>query len=129
VAFARGLHTEMLTTNQNLINRAQVVLSLNGVIIGVIGAGLTGDVKDLREAFKVFEWCTWVLLSAAGIMLIASIACCAWVMVSTHWRRPASLRKKKKKPTPLKPEYMWFFKDIVDHDSQPERFIERAANF
>jgi hypothetical protein len=110
----------MLATNQNLINRAQLILSLNGVILGLLAAGLTSDVEDLRKALNVFKWWMWVLLSAGGVTLIASIGCCAWAMIATHWRRPKALREKL---TPLDPEHMWFFRDIAKHDSDPTGFI------
>lgn len=124
VQFARGVHTEMLAANQNLINRAQVLLSLSGVVLGVIGAGLTGSVNDLRQVVSMFEWWMWALLSAAGIALIASIGCCASAMISTHWRRVKPLRQK---PTPLDPEHMWFFKDVAGHASNPQCFLARGA--
>jgi hypothetical protein len=53
VALARGVHTEMLEANQSLVNRAQVLLTLDGVVVGVIGAGLKSKPADLGRVVDV----------------------------------------------------------------------------
>jgi hypothetical protein len=125
VEFARGVHSEMWAINQSLVNRAQVVLTLNGVILGVLGAGLTSDPRDLHTVVEIFGWSTWGLLAIAGAALVGSIVCCAQVMASSFWKKPplAGHRREASLRLPLEAEYMWFFRDLAQHASAPDDYV------
>jgi hypothetical protein len=124
VDFARGVHTEMLETNKNLVNRAQVVLTLDGVILDIVGAGARASPSSLRNVADSFGWSTWVLLAVAGVALVASILCCAQATASTFWKK---LFVTATDTPPLEPEHMWFFRDLAKHAAHPETFIARGT--
>ena len=120
VAFARGMHTEMLATNQQLIGRAQILLSLNGVILGILGAGLAGDVEDLRNALHEFKWWMSPGVIVAGLALIASIVCCERAMYSSHNKRDVTPSDDPE------PTFMWFFADVAHYEEKRGDFIRRG---
>ena len=47
--YARGVHRETLDFNRGLYTRAQIVLTLNGVLLGAVGAGLASNPDTVRK--------------------------------------------------------------------------------
>jgi hypothetical protein len=69
--YARGVHTEALDANKALYTRAQIVLTLDGIVLGATGAALAGQADDLRKTLAVFAATTWVALGVAGAAVLA----------------------------------------------------------
>jgi hypothetical protein len=124
--WARAVHAEMLATNSGLNTRAQVALTLDGVLLGAISAGLLANSDDVRAIVHTFNDLASMLAAAGGVALILSILSCVLALFPTHmFGRPS-----KEERAALSAETMWFFPDVASHvkrggQGKPE-FIERS---
>jgi hypothetical protein len=116
---ARGIHAEVLATNRDLYTRAQIVLTLDGIVLGATAAALAGKPDDLRGAVNVFAATTWLAVAVAGVALVASVLSCALALFSRHRRGPPAGAVR------YDPANMWFYARIAELD--PVQFVERTA--
>jgi hypothetical protein len=100
---ARGLHAEVRASNRDLYTRAQIVLTLDGIVLGATAAALAGKPDDLRGAVNVFAATTWLALAVAGAALVASVLSCALALFSRHRREPHA------GASACEPADMWFY--------------------
>jgi hypothetical protein len=116
---ARGIHAEVLASNRDLYTRAQIVLTLDGIVLGATAAALAGKPDDLRGTVNVFAATTWLALAVAGAALVASVLSCALALFSRHRRGPdvGAVR--------YEPLNMWFYARIAALD--PVQFVERTS--
>ena len=116
---ARGIHAEVRASNRDLYTRAQIVLTLDGIVLGATAAALAGKPDDLRGAVNVFAVTTWLALAVAGAALVASVLSCALALFSRHRREPHAGAGA------YEPAHMWFYAQIAGLD--PKQFVERTA--
>lgn len=119
--YARGVHNEIRETNKDLYTRAQIVLTVDGVILAAAGGSLAAQTEDLSKTLVVFGVTTWFELAVAGGALIASILCSVKALYVRHLEGD---------PVPhgeaaYEPSTMWFYRHVAE--LEPARFIERAA--
>jgi hypothetical protein len=116
---ARRIHAEVISANRDLYTRAQIVLTLDGIVLGATAAALAGKPGDLRRTINVFATTTWVALAVAGAALIASVLSCALALFSRHGRDPNAAAVR------YEPKSMWYYARIAALN--PEQFVERMA--
>jgi hypothetical protein len=116
--YARGLHGEIHASNKDLYNRAQIVLTLDGIVLAAGGAALAAKPDDLRRAVDVFAATTWVALGIAGSALIASVLSSALALFSRH------RQGRDSGGAVYEPATMWFYARVAELDRH--RFVEAA---
>jgi hypothetical protein len=118
IEYARGVHAEVRDSNKDLYTRAQIVLTLDGIVLGATGATLAAKPDDLSKTFAVFGATTWVALGVAGAALIASVLSSALALYSRHKQGP------RPGDNAYQPGNMWHYARVADLDRA--RFIEIA---
>ena len=121
--YARGIHTEAHNSNKDLYTRAQVVLTLDGIVVAAAAAGLAGQSDDLKKAVAVFGATTWVFVGVAAFALIASVMCSTMALASLHQQGRVN------DAAAYKPTTMWYYARIAELVREPRdrvRFIEIA---
>ena len=117
--YARGVHSEMRAANHDLYTRAQIVLTIDGVVLAAVGAGLAGQPDDLEATVAVFGATTWAALGLAAAAVLASVLSSALALYARHMQgRPSHATKS------YEPANMWFFRHVAELD--PARYIEVA---
>ena len=106
--YARSLRAATIAANASLYTRAQIVLSLNGIILGAVGAFVITNPTDLRDTIRAFGATTWLALGVAGGALAVSILGAAFVI------RPRGVKYRHR--LACTPENMWFFARIAQLD-------------
>lgn len=104
--YARSLHAATIAANAALYTRAQVVLSLNGILLSILGGVVITNPADLRKTISIFGVTTWLALAVAGAALAASILAAALVI------RPRG-NKYSGQTLECTPINMWFFARIA----------------
>src|SRR5207253_3013680 len=123
--YARGIHAEAHDFNKELYRRAQIVITLDGVIIAAAGAVLSAQPDDLRRTVSVFGSTTWAALALAGAALIASVLSSAMALYSRHMQGAKRNAGAAYMPAnAYVPANMWFYRGVAELD--PGRFIEVA---
>lgn len=117
--YARAVHGEVRDANRELYTRAQIVLTLDGIVVGAVGAALAAQRGDLESKIAVFGITTWAAVSLAAVSLIASVLSSVLALFSRHMQSPPNLR-----PAAYEPGSMWFYARIAELD--PRRFLEVA---
>src|SRR5262249_44162408 len=103
--YARSLHEAANSAYAALYTRAQVVLSVNGIILGAVGAVVLTKPADLRAAIDAFGWTTWCWFVVAVVSLVASVLIAAAVITP---RGPRYTEPLKGTPT-----NMWYYAKIA----------------
>jgi hypothetical protein len=118
--YARGVHSELRAMNSDLYTRAQIVLTIDGVVLAAVGAALAGQPDDLARTVDVFGVTTWTALGVAAAALIASVLSSALALYARHMqgRRPVA------RSDAYEPATMWFFRHVAELD--PVRYVEVA---
>jgi hypothetical protein len=119
--YARRVHADVREQNKELYTRAQVILTLDGILVAAVGASLATQPDDLSKTLAVFGASSWFALGLAGAALVASVLCSVMTLYARHFQGIAP---------PLgdagyEPPTMWFFRHIAE--LEPSRFIDRAA--
>lgn len=131
VEYARGVHRENLDFNRDLYTRAQIVLTLDGVVLAAVAAGVARDPADVAAIVRRFSSLTWVLLALATAALIVSVLSAAQALYSRHRRRerwrpqllPARWIRHQSQSAPG-PWHMWYFGGIAEMPA--EEFVDQA---
>jgi hypothetical protein len=118
--YARAVHMEARESNQDLMRRAQIVLSLDGIVIVAVGAALAGKTDELRKTVAVFAASTWVILGVAAAALMGSVLASAMTLFSRRRQGPSATSGARAD----EPATMWYYNAIAKLDRA--RFIERA---
>jgi hypothetical protein len=101
VEYARNVHEETLDFNRELYLRAQIVLVLDGVVLGALGGALVSKPDDITEIVGRFSCLTWVFLALATLALLISVLSATGALYSRH--RLASKSSESK----------WWFYDAI----------------
>jgi hypothetical protein len=133
VEYARRLHSDVLAWYRSAETKAQVILTLDGILVGVF-AGLTlSKPEDVSTALDVFQPETWILLSAGGASLTIAIGSAVACLVSRTYTR-GGLRRFYDDISldhadlgTYKPEALWFFQHIQGLDKA--HFMNAIAVF
>ena len=64
--YARGVHAEIRETNRDLYTRAQVVLTLDGLILSAVVAGLVAQPSTVHAITSQLGLSTWSTAGAGG---------------------------------------------------------------
>jgi hypothetical protein len=110
----------MLQTNRELHTRAQIVLTLDGLVISPIAAIVASNPEDLKTLLGNFRLTTWILLLITGVALLVSIVSAALCLMATHRKT----RKVTDRSSVHEADDMWFFGDVARVDR--ERFLRSA---
>jgi hypothetical protein len=113
--YARRLYENVLQWYESAERKAQIVLTVDGVFLGLLTASFTSNVSDLRGVVDAFGALTWIALSVALAMLLVSLLSAVWCLRSRQVYGPAS-------ESPA--ETMWFFRMIAA--KQQEEFMKQA---
>jgi len=119
VEYARGVHRDNLDLNKDLYTRAQIILTLDGVVLAGVAAGLARDPADVAAIVRRFSSLTWVLLALATAALIVSVLSAAQALYSHHrsrepsWFLPARWIRRQSQSA-IGPWHMWYFGGIAE---------------
>src|SRR5215216_4745342 len=113
--YARRLYANVLAWYESAERKAQIVLTVDGVFLGLLTASFTSNVSDLRGIVDAFGPLTWIALSVALAMLLASLLSAVWCLRSRAVVGPGS-------DNPA--ETMWFFQMIAA--KQQAEFMTQA---
>jgi Family of unknown function (DUF5706) len=113
--YARRLYANVLAWYESAERKAQIVLTVDGVFLGLLTASFTSSVEDLRGVVDAFGPLTWISLGVALVMLLASLLSAVWCLRSRQVYGPAS-----ENPA----ETMWFFRMIAA--KQQAEFMKQA---
>jgi Family of unknown function (DUF5706) len=120
LAYARELHSEVKELNRDLYSRAQTVLTLDGVVIGVFGAVISSSPDDVA---KTVERST-TLTSVLAILAIAALACSVvssfMALYSRHRTTAVPIGR-----TGVDNAHLWFYAKIAE--VRREDFLEAAS--
>ena len=113
--YARRLYANILAWYESAERKAQIVLTVDGVFLGLLTASFTSGVTELRGVVDAFGPLTWLALSVALVMLLASLLSAVWCLRSRQVYGPAS-------DSPA--ETMWFYRMIAA--KQQAEFMAQA---
>jgi hypothetical protein len=113
--YARRLYANVLAWYESAERKAQIVLTVDSVFLGLLTASFTSNVNDLRGVVDAFGVLTWIALGVALVMLLASLLSAVWCLRSRQINGPAS-------ESPA--ETMWFFRMIATKPQ--EEFMNQA---
>ena len=116
--YARGIHAEARETNKDLFTRAQIVLTVDGVLIAWAAGVLGARPDDLARTVAVFGWTTWAELAIALAAFVVSVLSAALALY------PRSMQGPGPTPGEINFSFMWFFRHVADID--PDTFVEAA---
>jgi hypothetical protein len=102
--YTRRLYANVLQWYDSAERKAQIVLTVDGVFLGLLAASFTSSVGDLRGVVDAFGVLTWIALSIALAMLLGSLLSAVWCLRSRQVHGPA---------TESPAETMWFFRMIA----------------
>src|SRR5215210_7004418 len=94
--YAHRLYANVLSWYQSADTKAQVLLALDGVFLGLLAQGFVTEPERLRVALKVMGPATWTCLAAMTACLIGSIACAVLCLV------PRTRKGQQNLPEPAK---------------------------
>jgi hypothetical protein len=113
--YTRRLYANVLAWYESAERKAQIVLTVDGVFLGLLTASFTSNVDDLRAVVDAFGALTWIALAVALLMLLASLLSAVWCLRSRHVYAPG---------TESQAETMWFFEMIAA--KQQTEFMTQA---
>lgn len=105
--YARNVHAQILENNQTLFNRAQIVLTLDGVLITAFGAIIAAKGNDLKPLHGFSAYGALVCVVVAVVALVGSVWAAARALHSRHGagQEPGMLYTA---------ENMWFYRRIAE---------------
>jgi hypothetical protein len=122
--YAQRLLSDVLDWYRSAETKAQVILSLDGVLIGAfVGLTLTKS-SDVSAVVHAFGNETWVLFAAAAISLLLSVAAAVACLVSRTYtdrglkRFYHDLNIDPGDPKTYRAETLWFFQQIAGLDRE-----------
>jgi hypothetical protein len=122
--YARGVHAEAHDFNRDLYRRAQIILTLDGIVIAVTGAALAAQPDDLRKTVAIFGSTTWVAVGVAGAALLAAVLSSAMALYSRH-RQGA---RGDGDEDAYAPANMWFYGRIAELDRRRFIYVAEQAD-
>ena len=115
--YARRLYENVLRWYETAERKAQVVLTVDGVFLGLLTASFTSNVADLRGVVTAFSAATWVFLTIALVLLLTSLLSAVRCLWSRHIYGPGQRRAARSaRPVPSDAERMWFFEMIAEKE-------------
>ncbi|MEU3334459.1 hypothetical protein [Streptomyces sp. NPDC006668] len=112
-------------------SKAQLILTVNGVLVTVTFGTAAGHISDGRELGKVagFEtWCFFLVVIGALLGAVACAAACMWSRHGTNYKGTfALLGVQPEDPGTYRPEVLWYFGDLAHLEmSAAAALISRA---
>lgn len=107
--YTRELHAEVTSSNRDLYTRAQTVLTLDGLVIGVFGAVISASPDDVATTVDRASRLTSMLAIFAISAMAGSVVFSFLALYSRH--RAGALPVE---PTGLSDGHLWFFARIAD---------------
>ncbi|WP_077487880.1 hypothetical protein [Sinomonas mesophila] len=117
LAFARSLHEDLLTNNRDLYGRAQMVLTLDGLIASAIGAVVSTSPDEVARSAALAGPVVGSIVLLALALLAASVTC---ALIALHVRRGSSPR-----PASVGVGHLWSWARIAEVD--PADFQDAAG--
>ncbi|MFC4466835.1 hypothetical protein ACFPH6_20265 [Streptomyces xiangluensis] len=111
--------------------KAQLILTVNGVLVTVIFGTAAGNVTKKHEFAKISGVETWCFFLVSTGSLIGAVACAAACLWSRHVKNVkgtfARLRVYPEIPNSYRPEVLWYFGDLAHLEIEPAAaLISRA---
>jgi hypothetical protein len=97
--------------------KAQLLLTVNGILISVLFSTLFGKITEIRAFVDTFGVETWLFLFITVAALSGAVACSARSLWSRHKRRVREdftrLRVDPAVPASYRPEVLWYFAELA----------------
>ena len=125
--YVSALYHDRVEWYHDILTRAQVLLTIEGVFAGFLSASLFGKAGDVSGILSHFGKDTWAFLMAMGFSLAASLWLTARVLIPRVDR--LALRTSittQPQDGRYRPDVMWWFRHIDGLDRA--RFIREAVN-
>jgi hypothetical protein len=113
-------------------SKAQLILTVNGVLVTVI-FGITADhVSDGGELAKISgveTWCFFVISTSALLGAVTSAAACLWSRHGANSKGTfALLGVDPERPDTYRPEVLWYFGDLAHLQMEPAAALISQAD-
>jgi hypothetical protein len=120
LAYSRQLHAELAALNRDLYSRAQTILTLDGLVIGVFGAVISSSPDDVAKTVAQAATSTSIL----AVLAITALACSVVsALMALHSRHRSGATHTD--PTKVDDTHLWFFARIADVDR--DSFLKAAT--
>ncbi|MET9785556.1 Pycsar system effector family protein [Streptomyces canus] len=97
--------------------KAQLILTVNGVLVTLAfgtAAGHVDDGRDLGRVTGVETWCFFIAVVAALLGAVVCAAACMWSRHGTNYKGTfARLDVNPEDPASYRPEVLWYFGDLA----------------
>ncbi|MFJ8494693.1 hypothetical protein ACIRBZ_41110 [Streptomyces sp. NPDC094038] len=98
-------------------SKAQIILTVNGVLVTLTfgtAAGHVSDGRQLAEVAGVETWCFFLVVVGALLGAVACAAACMWSRHGTNYKGTfAALDVNPENPASYRPEVLWYFGDLA----------------
>lgn len=98
-------------------SKAQLILTVNGLLVTLTFGAAAGHISDGRELAKVAgleTWCFFAIVVGALLGAVACAAACMWSRHGTNYKGTfALLGVNPADPTSYRPEVLWYFGDLA----------------
>ena len=117
--YVHAVYADVLGWYESAERKAQVILTLDGLLLGFLSASALAEPSELRPIAEQFGWETWVLLGAMVTAMLASLGvalACLWSRIYTPRALDAMLSADKVNKDDVAtygPSVMWFFQAIA----------------
>jgi hypothetical protein len=135
--YARQLYGDVLGWYRSAENKAQIVLTLDGLIVSFLTSSLITNVGDVRAATQEFGLETWALLAVMSTLFLLSVMSAVQCLRSrTYSEEELSKLFAREGVDPqtretYRPEVMWFFQMLgqLNRDLLEARLLEIETDF
>ena len=129
--YARRLYQNVLDWYDSAEKKAQVILTIDGILLTFLTSSMFTHRSDLDEILHTAGYLTWLFLAPMPVCLVGSIASalgCLWSRTFTKRKLHqylASVGTSREDLDTYGPEAMWFFQMIagLDQKSFQERML------
>jgi hypothetical protein len=123
--YVRRMHSDIRSWYDNAEDKAQRILTLDGVFIAFISGSLFAKRGDVEELTANFGPETWALLGVMAVCVTLSVICAELCLWSRHYL-PMTLHRRLREAQididdwrTYRPEFLWFFQHVgYLHESQ-----------
>ena len=113
-------------------SKAQLILTVNGVLVTVTfstAAGHISNGRDLAKVAGVETWCFFAVVVAALLGAVACAAACMWSRHGTNYKGTFDLLDvNPEDPASYRPEVLWYFGDLAHLQMGPAALLISQAD-
>jgi hypothetical protein len=134
VEYSRRLYEDVLSWYRNADSKAQIILTLDGVLLGFLTSTILANPGRVKEVILVFGTETWVLILLMSVTLVGSVISAEECLRSRTYRT-RQLRKEfgklgvdPAKQETYRAEVIWFFQMVAGLDKASFQSFVRNSN-